>query len=217
VRELTLRSKNVYDFLHVTTEVIWLCLAAKLNSSTTLVERWELNTSRLKRTRLLTRGTDGLVVANGTVDPSFNCRSTFTRRCMNCNIYVRCMNWLRMCYEYTRITCKLVLTRRHHETRIRLLQRVFLRGQLNRKLKDRQLGHLTLLEKICAKNYRFELPFIVQLHPMFHVNNLRPCTGGSSYKYTYPAHFRMALRSRHPPLSTPSTPRWFPSTINNCY
>jgi hypothetical protein len=30
----------------------------------------------------------------------------------DCNIYVRCMNKLRVCYECTRMTCKLVQSRR---------------------------------------------------------------------------------------------------------
>jgi hypothetical protein len=52
---------------------------------------------------------------------------------------------------------------------------MFLRCQVNRKLKDRQLGPFTLLEKIGANNCKLEMPYIVRLHQVFHVNNIRLC------------------------------------------
>jgi hypothetical protein len=51
---------------------------------------------------------------------------------------------------------------------------LFLRGQLNRKLKDIHLGHSIVLEKIGANNYMLEMQFIVRINPLFHVNNIRP-------------------------------------------
>jgi hypothetical protein len=53
---------------------------------------------------------------------------------------------------------------------------LFLRGQPNKKLRDRQLGPFTLEEQIGKHNYRLKLPTTVRLHPLFHVNNLRPCS-----------------------------------------
>jgi hypothetical protein len=52
----------------------------------------------------------------------------------------------------------------------------FLRGQLNRKLKDRELGPFTMEEQIGKHYYILKLPATVRLHPVFHVNNLRPCS-----------------------------------------
>jgi hypothetical protein len=46
---------------------------------------------------------------------------------------------------------------------------------------DRQLGPFTVLEKIGANNYSLELPSIVRLHLMSHVNNLRPCPTAMLY------------------------------------
>jgi hypothetical protein len=51
---------------------------------------------------------------------------------------------------------------------------LFLRGQPNRKLRDRQLGHFSVEEQIGKHNYRLKLPATVRLHLVFHVNNLRP-------------------------------------------
>jgi hypothetical protein len=51
---------------------------------------------------------------------------------------------------------------------------LFLRGQPNRKLRDRQFGTFTLEEQIGKHSYRLKLPATVRLHPVFHVNNLRP-------------------------------------------
>jgi hypothetical protein len=53
---------------------------------------------------------------------------------------------------------------------------IFLRGQPNRKLRDRQLGPFTVEEQIRKHSYRLKLPAIVRLHLVFHVNNLRPCS-----------------------------------------
>jgi hypothetical protein len=53
---------------------------------------------------------------------------------------------------------------------------LFLRGQPNRKLKDRQLGPFTMQQHIGKHNYRLKLPATVRLHVVFHVNNLRPCS-----------------------------------------
>jgi hypothetical protein len=54
----------------------------------------------------------------------------------------------------------------------------FLRGQPNRKLRDRQLGHFTI-EQIGRHSYILKLPSTVRLHPVLHVNNLRPCSRAS--------------------------------------
>jgi hypothetical protein len=53
---------------------------------------------------------------------------------------------------------------------------LFLRGQLTRKLRDRQLGPFSVEEEIGKHNYRLKLPATVRLHHVFHVNNLRPCS-----------------------------------------
>jgi hypothetical protein len=53
---------------------------------------------------------------------------------------------------------------------------IFLRGQPNMKLTDRQLGHISLEEHIGKHNCKLKLPSIVRLHYVFHVNNLRPCS-----------------------------------------
>ena len=53
---------------------------------------------------------------------------------------------------------------------------LFLRGQPNRKLRDRQLGPFSVEEQIGKHSYRLKLPATVRLHPVFHVNNLRPCS-----------------------------------------
>jgi hypothetical protein len=53
---------------------------------------------------------------------------------------------------------------------------LFLRGQPNKKLRDRQLGPFALEEQIGKHNYKLKLPATVRLHHVFHVNNLRPCS-----------------------------------------
>jgi hypothetical protein len=53
---------------------------------------------------------------------------------------------------------------------------LFLRGQPNRKLRDRHLGPFSVEEQIEKHIYRLELPATVCLHHVFHVNNLRPCS-----------------------------------------
>jgi hypothetical protein len=53
---------------------------------------------------------------------------------------------------------------------------LFLRGQPNRKLRDRQLGPFTAEEQIGKHSYRLKLPATLRLHHVFHVNNLRPCS-----------------------------------------
>jgi hypothetical protein len=53
---------------------------------------------------------------------------------------------------------------------------LFLRGQPNRKLRDRQLGPFTVEEQIGKHGDGLKLPATVRLHPVFHVNNLRPCS-----------------------------------------
>jgi hypothetical protein len=50
--------------------------------------------------------------------------------------------------------------------------KLFLRGQPNMKLKDRQLGPFTVEEQIGKHSYMLNLPTTVRLH----VNNLRPCS-----------------------------------------
>jgi hypothetical protein len=52
---------------------------------------------------------------------------------------------------------------------------LFLRGQPNRKLRDRQLRPFTIEEYIGKRSYyKFELTATVRLHKVFHINNLRP-------------------------------------------
>jgi hypothetical protein len=53
---------------------------------------------------------------------------------------------------------------------------LFLRGQPNRKLRDRQLGPFSVEEQIGKHSYRLKLQATVRLHHVFHVNNLRPCS-----------------------------------------
>jgi hypothetical protein len=53
---------------------------------------------------------------------------------------------------------------------------LFLRGQPNRKLRDRQLGPFSVEEQIGKHGFRLKLPATVRLHHVFHVNNLRPCS-----------------------------------------
>mmetsp|Transcript_32607 Transcript_32607/g.82239 ORF Transcript_32607/g.82239 Transcript_32607/m.82239 type:complete len:736 (-) Transcript_32607:576-2783(-) len=49
------------------------------------------------------------------------------------------------------------------------------KGQPCKKLMDKQLGPFSIVEKIGGHSYRLKLPAGVKLHPVFHVNNLRPC------------------------------------------
>jgi hypothetical protein len=56
---------------------------------------------------------------------------------------------------------------------------LFLRRQPNMKLRDRQLGSFSVEEHIEKHNYLLKLPATLRLHPMFHVNNLRPCSTAS--------------------------------------
>jgi hypothetical protein len=51
---------------------------------------------------------------------------------------------------------------------------LFLRGQPNKKLRDRHLGPFTWEEQVGKHIYRLKLLAIVRLHPMFHVNILQP-------------------------------------------
>jgi putative transposase len=53
---------------------------------------------------------------------------------------------------------------------------LFLRGQPNRKLRDRQLGPFSVEEQIGKHSYILKLQSTVRLHHVFHVNNLRPCS-----------------------------------------
>jgi hypothetical protein len=53
-----------------------------------------------------------------------------------------------------------------------VIKDLFIRGQLNRKLNDIQLGPFLVLEKIVASGYKLELPYVVRLNPVFHVNDL---------------------------------------------
>jgi hypothetical protein len=56
---------------------------------------------------------------------------------------------------------------------------LFLRGQPNRKLRDRQLRLFTIEERIEKYNYRLRLPTTMRLHPVFNVINLRQCSTNS--------------------------------------
>jgi hypothetical protein len=53
---------------------------------------------------------------------------------------------------------------------------IFLPGQPNRKLLDRQLGPFTIEEEIRKHSCILKLPTTVRLHPVLHVNSLRPCS-----------------------------------------
>jgi hypothetical protein len=52
---------------------------------------------------------------------------------------------------------------------------LFLRGQPNKKLRDRQLGPCTIEEHIGKHIYILRLLATIRLRPIFHANNLRPC------------------------------------------
>jgi hypothetical protein len=51
---------------------------------------------------------------------------------------------------------------------------LFLRGQPNTKLRDRQLGPFTMEERIGKQYCRLKILATIWLHLVFHVNNLRP-------------------------------------------
>jgi hypothetical protein len=53
---------------------------------------------------------------------------------------------------------------------------LFLRGQTNMKIKDRQRGPFTMEEQIGKHSYTLELPMTLRLHFVFHLKNLRPCS-----------------------------------------
>jgi hypothetical protein len=53
---------------------------------------------------------------------------------------------------------------------------LFMRGQPNRKFIDRLLGPFTVKEQTGKHSYKLKLPTTLRLHPVFHVNNLRPCS-----------------------------------------
>jgi hypothetical protein len=53
---------------------------------------------------------------------------------------------------------------------------LFLRGQPNRKLREREVGPFSVEEQIGKHSYILKLPSRVRLHLVFHVNNLRPCS-----------------------------------------
>jgi hypothetical protein len=57
-----------------------------------------------------------------------------------------------------------------------ITKNLFLRGDPNRKLRDRQLGPFTIEEQIGKHNFILKLPSIVRLHHVFHVKNLKPCS-----------------------------------------
>jgi hypothetical protein len=45
---------------------------------------------------------------------------------------------------------------------------LFLRGQPNRKLRDRQFGSFIVGEQVGKHSYKLKLPTTVRLHPLFH-------------------------------------------------
>jgi hypothetical protein len=53
---------------------------------------------------------------------------------------------------------------------------LFIRGPPSRKLRDRQLGPFTVEQQIGKNSYRLKLRTTVRLRPVFHMNNLRPCS-----------------------------------------
>jgi hypothetical protein len=77
--------------------------------------------------------------------------------------------------------CKLVENRRQphtssEKTKCLLSQRTFSYVGSNKKLSVRQLGPFTLEDQIGKHIYILKLPMNIRLHPVFHVNNLRPCS-----------------------------------------
>jgi hypothetical protein len=57
-----------------------------------------------------------------------------------------------------------------------IMSNLFLRGQPNRKLIDKQLGPFTVEEQIRKHIYKLKLLATARLHHVFHVSNLRPCS-----------------------------------------
>jgi hypothetical protein len=57
-----------------------------------------------------------------------------------------------------------------------VITNLFLRGQPDMKVKERQLGPFTMEEQIGKQYYRLKLLATVRLHNVFHVYNLRPCS-----------------------------------------
>jgi hypothetical protein len=89
------------------------------------------------------------------------------------------MLWYVRFYNYTRIKCKLTqpITTPHFVRGDKVsvvTTNLFLRGQSNMQLKDRQLGPFIVEEQIGKHSYILKLPTTIRLHPVFHVNNLRP-------------------------------------------
>jgi hypothetical protein len=58
--------------------------------------------------------------------------------------------------------------------RARVTKSLFLRGQPNRKLRDRYIGPFNVEKQIEKHRYIFKLLATLRLHPVFHVTNLRP-------------------------------------------
>jgi hypothetical protein len=81
--------------------------------------------------------------------------------------------------------CKLVsdpLTAPHFVRRDKVIiitKNIFLRGQPNRKLRDRQLGVFIIKQRIEKDSYGLKLPARVRLHSMLYVNNPQPCSTSS--------------------------------------
>jgi hypothetical protein len=65
-------------------------------------------------------------------------------------------------------------TLRQRRQGVSVTSNLFLRGQPNRKLRDKQLGPFLVEDQIGKHIYKLKLPSTVRLHPLFHVNNLRP-------------------------------------------
>jgi hypothetical protein len=60
-----------------------------------------------------------------------------------------------------------------------ITKNIFLRGQPNWKLRDRQLGPFTVKDHTDKHRYKLKLLAAVRLHPVFHVNNLMQCHAAS--------------------------------------
>jgi hypothetical protein len=56
---------------------------------------------------------------------------------------------------------------------------LFLRGQPERRLRDRPLGSFAMEEHIGKHNNKLKLPTTIRLHTVFHVNSLRPFSTSS--------------------------------------
>jgi hypothetical protein len=148
----------------------------KWNLRTTPLVLSELNTSHL--TLILDSVLRSLMTCCLACDRQFRFRKTQLSGYDCCKKYIL---WYALCYSYTRTRCKRAKNRiqRHtssKETRFQSLQQTFnfLRGQPNKKLKDRQIGPFTVEEQIGKHNYSLKLQ--VRLHNVFLVNNLRPCS-----------------------------------------